>query len=653
LTARLSRLQLALKSLTQLGLAPICLYGLYRLGLASGHYRRLDASMLREATRAARPSRPAFPLPDPAAFAQVLSRSARSSLLSQANLIARGKYRPFGGSPVSLQLTFKRPLQHWTAYETGKASLASFGLPHDDIKFAWEPARFGWAFLLGRAYHVSRDERHARLFWRLFESFDRGNPPYNGPHWMNGQEVAIRLMALIWSAQVFAPARLSTPRRVARLTHSIAQHAARIPPTLVYARSQNNNHLVIESASLFLAGCALDHQPWRDLGWRWLNRAIQRQIGPSGEYIQHSTNYHRLMLQAALLVDAARHGRGDLWPLRTQRALARAAHWLFSLLDGTSGRVPNLGANDGALLLPLSSASFDDFRPTVQAAARAFLRTGLESGDWDELSLWLGLAPAGHAADSDAYAAEHLRSTHSWACLQASTFKTRLSHMDQLHVDLWWRGLNVAADAGTYLYNAAPPWDNSLVSSRVHNCVTIDGREQMTRAGRFMVVDWFPAYSRRVLSADPSVLSQVSAFHAGYDRIGIRHERTLRLLEAAHWQVKDELRFLRPQPHSLRLHWLLLDGECRLQQRGHETRLRLRVPGGWIRVTISSAGFEDQPPRLSLIRAGKVLQGQEPAQPFEGWISPSYGQKLPALSLSLTAQASHTCSFTTEFVLPD
>ena len=32
------------------------------------------------------------------------------------------------------------------------------------------------------------------------------------------------------------------------------------------------------------------------------------------------------------------------------------------------------------------ASPFNDFRPTVQAAARAFLRTGLPAGSWDELS---------------------------------------------------------------------------------------------------------------------------------------------------------------------------------------------------------------------------------------------------------------------------
>jgi hypothetical protein len=168
--------------------------------------------------------------------------------------------------------------------------------------------------VLGRAYHLTRDEKHAQAFWRNFERFDEGNPPYAGPHWMNGQEVAIRLMALVWCAQVFAPSAASSRRRRTRLARSIAEHAARIPPTLVYAR-QNNNHLVTEATALYLAGAALDHRSWRELGWRWLNRALQRQISSRGEYIQHSTNYHRLMLQSALLADAVRRlGESSHYP---------------------------------------------------------------------------------------------------------------------------------------------------------------------------------------------------------------------------------------------------------------------------------------------------------------------------------------------------
>jgi asparagine synthase (glutamine-hydrolysing) len=322
------------------------------------------------------------------------------------------------------------------------------------------------------------------------------------------------------------------------------------------------------------------------------------------------------------------------------------------MLDPGSGGVPNLGANDGALILPLSSSRFEDYQPTVQAAARAFLRTALPSGDWDELSIWLGLPAGAHNADASAYAAEHLRAPNSWTFLRASSFRSRLGHMDQLHLDLWWRGRNVAVDAGTYLYNAAPPWDNPLVTSRVHNCVTVDGQESMTRGGRFLVLDWFPADASRTLATDSAVLGSITGSHNGFKRLGISYQRRLSLVESGRWLVQDDLRFMRPQPHSVRLHWLLLDGEWRLSQRGPETSLRIKVPGGSIRILITVSGQAVSVPRMTLIRPGKLLEGEGNALPYEGWISPTYGRLVPALSLALEVQASHSFSFTTEFVLP-
>jgi hypothetical protein len=652
--APLHRIRVAMKAIFELGIGAPALFALYRLGLHTGHFRRMERRLLAEARQLAGAIQLVLPVPSSGALSGALSRQARSALLRQANLVVNGRVRLFGDKTEPLRLTFRKPLRHWSAYELGTAPLPSFksaGSPPPDIKFVWEPARFGWAFGLGRAFQLTKNEKYAQAFWKHFGRFYRGNPPFLGPHWMNGQEVAIRLLALVWSARVFASARASNARRMTRLMNSIAEHAARIPPTLLYARSQGNNHLVSEATAMYTAGAVLDHRPWRDLGWRWLNRALQRQISTYGEYIQHSTNYHRLMLQSVLWADAVRRARKDSWPPATHQALSRASHWLFSMIDPESGRTPNLGANDGALILPLSSAAFEDYRPTVQAAARAFLRTSLPQGDWDEMAVWLGLPQARHTAESAAYAAEHLRDKVSWAYLRASSFRSRLAHMDQLHLDLWWRGLNLVPDAGTYLYGAPSPWDNPLVSTRVHNTVTIDGRDQMTRGGRFLVLDWAPAYSRHSFVSDTQVPGRILAHHDGYRRMGIRHVRTASLLADGRWQIKDDLVFAKRGLHTVRLHWLLFDGEWHIQQRDHHVRLRIKIPGGWMKLDIVGANFSDAFHCL-LVRAGKILHGEGLAQPFEGWRSPTYGRKLPALSLAVEAGAATTCSFTSEFRLP-
>ncbi len=54
-----------------------------------------------------------------------------------------------------------------------------------------------------------------------------------------------------------------------------------------------------------------------------------------------------------------------------QRAKA-AIDWLFMLTDTTSGKAPNLGANDGAMLLNTHTCDYRDFRPSIQTASILF-----------------------------------------------------------------------------------------------------------------------------------------------------------------------------------------------------------------------------------------------------------------------------------------
>jgi hypothetical protein len=636
-----SKFLVGIKYLFQLGLRPLALYALYKFGLLTGHYKRVNAALNVERLT----FNMLFPLPSREQLSQTLGEAGKAILLKEADEIINGQVRIFG-ELTPLDFTHQEPLRHWTEYETNHTLISRFSslIPHTDIKFLWEPARFGWALALGRAYHLTQNEKYAEAFWKHFESFIQANPANLGPHWMNGQEVAIRLMSLVWCTHVFADTQLAT--RNSQLVASISQHASRIPPTLVYARSQNNNHLIIEAAALYTAGLFLDNPNWRKLGWKWLNWSFQNQIGGYGEYIQHSTNYHRVMLQTALWINLIKR---DVFPVKTSQAIGRSAHWLFSLLDNESGLTPNLGANDGALNFPLSSAAFEDYRPTVQAAARAFLRTSLPSGAWDELSLWLGLKAAAREADASAYLTDNLRGQNSWAYLRASHFKSRLSHIDQLSLDLWWRGLNITQDAGTYLYNAQPPWDNPLVTTRVHNTVTVDGRDQMTRAGRFLVLDWASAYSKNLIEADENILGRVRAHHRGYGNI--KHERTVTVYRDEHWLIEDKLTSSRRIPHAYRLHWLLPDYEWKLEETGSAVSLKLHSPYGWIYLSIHHATRNAQQ-SLSFVRASELIHGQRNVQSYEGWVSRNYGQKSPALSLAFEVTSEFHTTFITEFIFP-
>jgi hypothetical protein len=606
------------KAVHDLGPSKLSLYGQYQAGLLSGHYRRVLPSRRDDFEG----QLGLTPYPH---FPQV-SQAQQDLVLAEADEIRRGRVHLFGGDIVPLNLDAGASSQHWTVLE--KAS------PERDIKLIWEPARFGWAITLARAYAYSGDPLYAQDFWDKTLHFLSAHPPNLGRQWQSAQEVAIRLMVLIFCDRVLATAPSSLRENRRRLWQSVAEHATRIPPTLCYARAQNNNHLLSEAAGLYAAGLYLPSHPqakgWRQLGWRWLNRGFQGQITEIGTYVQHSVNYHRLMLQLAVFTDHLRRETGaDEWPAETLARLAEATRWLWALTDLETGKTPNLGANDGAYLFPLTCLPISDYRPVVSAAARAFLggeiyeQSGLqEMGDWFTLST--GSLPS--TLQPQAPDMLRLSSGSGRAFLRATQFYDRPSHADQLHVDLWWSGVNLALDPGTYQYNASSPWDNALADTAVHNTLTVDGQQQMTRAGRFLWLDWAQAEVLGHEVNQEGRLAWITAEHDGYRRLGARHQRKLTALEDG-WLISDRLLpFGQPDQrvHKAQLTWLLPDWDWCFEA---EDTLGLAGPKFGLKLNISGV---DQ---LSLVRAGETLHGNITARPTWGWQSPTYLVKEPALML--------------------
>lgn len=665
----------ALQSAGQLGPRRVGYMLLYRLGLQSGHYRRTVNAELAQRLEAGiiRPVwMPMWPMPVRGGF----SIADKDRLLAEVEKLLSGRVQLFGALEADLEIGTANRWEDWTAYENGQ--LPSSGDHHtEDIKLLWEPMRFGWVFPLGRAYALNNDERLPRFFWERVEAFWDANPAYRGPHWASAQEVGLRLIALSFGLDVFHSSPESRPERCLRLLKSLAVHAGRIPATLAYAKAQNNNHLLSEAAALATAGVLLaehpDSQSWRRLGWQLFNEGLHSQIAAGGSYCQHSTNYHRLMLQLGLWMAhlESLHPAGSSTRLDalSRSRLAAATGWLLALLDPAGGRVPNLGPNDGAYILPLSAGGFEDYRPVLQAAGRRFCGAPpFPAGGWDEMSLWLDAEPTLKAKTAeldanlsrstlDAPLVIHSPDRDSWAYLRAARFSGRPGHADQLHLDLWQRGVNLTLDPGTYFYNAIPPWDNALTVAAVHNTVTVDGCDQMRRAGRFLYLDWAQGYLFTEGGAAGDA-SSLSAEHDGYRSLGLRHRRTVRCLDNGVWEVDDFLLALSKQAAIIErtgvLHWLLPDGAWSVEpDSGCGVTFSLDSPNGpmLLELSGSAAGASQPGGSLQLARAGEIVYGGGQVSPTWGWVSPTYAVKRPALALRWSLRGRPDIRFRTRIIL--
>jgi hypothetical protein len=195
-------------------------------------------------------------------------------------------------------------------------------------------------------------------------------------------------------------------------------------------------------------------------------------------------------------------------------------------------------------------------------------------------------------------------------------------------VDAWWRGVNVACDAGTYLYTSGDAWANGLAGTRAHNTVMVDGEDQMLRAGRFLWLDWAHGDIEHLESDGDADVCQ--AVHHGYARLGVVHRRALARVGDV-WLVVDDL--VGPAVHRLRLHWLLADAGVHFD--ADAGRAILELPPGAFGVHVwGPAGA-----RAALCRGGGC-EG-----PIDGWRSPRYGVKEPALSLTVDSESRGSARF--------
>ncbi|MBN1230373.1 MAG: alginate lyase family protein [Anaerolineales bacterium] len=555
-----------------------------------------------------------------------LDEHGKTKIIKEADEILHGKITLFGEVEVKLDYHHPLSLQHWSEYHLENIN-------GKDIKFFWEPARFTWVLPLIKAYQVTGNEIYAHFFLDKLIEFVEHNPKDQGIQWISAQEVGIRLIMLIIAANGFAESSIDSPLQQL-LSAVLPAHADRIPPTLIYARAQNNNHLFSEAVALFTAGVFLPQHPrakkWKRLGKKRINQAVLDQISPSGAYVQNSTNYHRLMLQLCIWMNFLGRISGDQLSSEVKERIKASIFWLGALTDPSSGKVPNLGPNDGALLFSNDSCDFQDYRPTIQAASRDFLGSSMyKPGPWDELSDWFSIPQSNSIIEPIKNFSDPIliHSQKSRVYLRAAKFHDRPGHADQLNVDLWWRDENLIIDPGTYLYNAEPPWQNALGGTDVHNTITIDGLDQMTRAGKFLWLDWAQAKMDSRIQND--MIQKYTASHNGYQKRGVIHQRSVSTeTDTEIWLVEDELILdkQRTSPIDVRLQWLLPDWDW-----SHEgNSFSFQSPYGLWAIRISS-DLEDAD--FALVRAGELLVGKGEARPYQGWRSISYAKISPALSL--------------------
>ena len=512
--------------------------------------------------------------------------------------------------------------------------IPDFSPAQGDVRTLWEASRAAWALDIARARARRAPGADGDLLWRWIDSWMAACPPYIGTQWKCGQEASVRFIALaigFWATHDEG----CSPERWLRFARLAWATGFRVAHHIHYAVSQRNNHALSEAAGLMVISQLFPefHQAprWRGLARRVFAQQMAAQCYADGSYIQHSTNYQRVMLHDALLIMRLGELAGEPFDREMITRVGRSVEFLHQLSEAENGWTPNYGNNDGACVLPLSECALDDYRPVLQAGTLLANRTrGYDAGPWDEESIWLlgqhalrddrPNAPERVSTRYDAGGYYTLRRPTSWGLLRCHTYRDRPMQHDTLHVDLWWRGQNVCCDAGSHQYYTPQRPDLAFYfySLAAHNVVELGGPAPFAPASRFLWFPWSRAkVTRYELGREGPAL--VECRTDDYDRRPWRllFRRTLVSLDDDLWLVVDDL--LGDGARAQTLRWHLADFPT--EHDATQCRAQLITPRGTLHFATAHPGAD--------LRRFEIVHGVEDEQRIMGWLDRRYAKRTP------------------------
>jgi hypothetical protein len=435
-------------------------------------------------------------------FLNKLSNEIKLNIISIADKAIEGKIKGFS----SIEMDYGQPINWHLNPITGKKidkykkwfNIPDFDPVIGDIKGIWELSRFTHLFYFVRAYIITKNTKYYNAFSIQVSDWLENNEYSFGPNYKCGQEATLRMINILIAHESFKFYNLTSTNDENNVKKIVETSYKKVLSNFFYAhKCIKNNHTLSEITGLIIgAWCSKDNKKLKR-AYKLINKEIDNQFFDDGGYVQYSFNYQRFALQIMEFLLSVSHKTGYEITYKNRDKLKKSVLQLYQLQD-ESGLLPNYGSNDGALIFPVHVLDYLNYKPILNSL-HALLTDKLlyENGEHDEELLWFRDVNLDYLTresierrtiefpKSGLYSIWN-KDSHMMIVLQ--NFKNRPAQMDQLHIDLWHKGINILCDSGTYSY--ATDLGKSLSLTSAHNTVKVEGVEQMNKRGHFMIYDW-------------------------------------------------------------------------------------------------------------------------------------------------------------------
>ncbi len=517
-----------------------------------------------------------------------------------------------------------------------------------DAKVAWEPSRHHQLVVLARAYRATARHEYATAAVEQIESWIDQCPFGYGVQWRSPLELAIRVINWTWAIDLIADSGALNTSFEKRLMQSVMLHIWDI--SRKYSRgSSANNHRIGEACGVFVATSYFRNLPGasklRKESFDILAQEIEAQTYESGATREQAFGYHLFVLQLFVAAGIAARRSGHEFPHKYWNCLQRM--FAFARVLGEGGPPPFFGDCDDGYVLDLGDR-VSDLESVVQLERALFGGEDRHAAPVESVYWWLGpslhsvstrvrSSPATRALESTAYAdagyyllqwgnhdsADRVSVVFDCGELGFGSLAAH-GHADALSVMVRAGGLDLLVDPGTYDYFSFPAWRQYFRSTRAHNTVTIDTRDQSDLLGLFL---WGRRANARCLAWQPREGGgRVAGEHDGYVGLpdAVTHRRTLDLDRRSRTlTITDEI--VARGAHEVALFFHVAD-HC---------EAKAGTGGGHVVEILFAKGRALL--RLDPSLAVTLTKGAE--SPDGGWMSRGYHRKSPATVISGTTRS--------------
>jgi uncharacterized heparinase superfamily protein len=457
---------------------------------------------------------------------------------------------------------------------------------------------FDYALDLVWAWKATSNERYLDVFSGLATEWIKTTSPGRGVGW---EPYVVSTRLLNWTqAVVLCHGHLDAAVRD-RIMSSIHQQAAFLERRLewhILANHLQRNLCALAVASLPFSG---------QRSAKWLRRAcdllwaqLEEQILPDGGHFERAPMYHAIVLGDLLRTTALLRARGVSVPhiaMERMRAMI-AALSRFTHADGSLHLF-----NDSADGIADSTGHLDHVSQRVAGSC-----IPPQTGAWS-------LSDTGYYGYADPVRGDRLIVD----CGQAGpSYQPGHAHCDLLSFELDLASKRVVVDSGVSGYAGDRLREYSR-STRAHNTISIDGREQSEVWGTFrMGRQALPQECHATTGRDGAYIFQGG--YRPYDSHGTLHTRSFRFL-SGHLTITDRVSGANGKRIESFIH---LHPDISIET--IEGRLTGRIGGAAI--VIEPFG----------VHGVEVVKGV--TSPAQGWYCPQFGRALPqyVVVLSLTAR---------------